>query len=48
MFRVFNMGIGMIVVAAEADIPALQALFPEPTFIIGEVVEDVNHQVRLI
>lgn len=48
MFRVFNMGIGMIVVAAEADVPALQAALPEPAFVVGEIVEDINHRVRLI
>ena len=39
MYRVFNMGIGMVVVIAPPDLPALQAAIPEPTWVIGRVVE---------
>jgi len=48
MYRVFNMGIGMIIIASEKDAGAVQAAIPEPTHIIGEVVKDNQHQVRLV
>ncbi|MBN1537411.1 MAG: phosphoribosylamine--glycine ligase [Anaerolineales bacterium] len=48
MFRVFNMGIGMVIVAAESDVSALQSAIPEPTFVIGEIVDDIQQKVRLI
>jgi phosphoribosylformylglycinamidine cyclo-ligase/phosphoribosylamine--glycine ligase/phosphoribosylformylglycinamidine cyclo-ligase len=37
MYRVFNMGIGIIAVIAPEDLPALQACIPEETFVIGEL-----------
>jgi phosphoribosylaminoimidazole (AIR) synthetase len=37
MYRVFNMGIGIIAVIAPKDLPALQACIPEETFVIGEL-----------
>ncbi len=38
MYRVFNMGIGMIVVADKTKAAEVQKLISEPTFIIGELV----------
>jgi phosphoribosylformylglycinamidine cyclo-ligase len=38
MYRVFNMGIGMVVVTAAQDAAALQAAIPEETWMIGEIV----------
>ena len=46
MYRVFNMGIGMLVVAAAESIPALQAAIPEETFVVGELVMG-EREVRL-
>jgi len=37
MYRVFNMGIGMIAVVAPDDVKAVQASIPEETFIIGQL-----------
>ncbi len=48
MVRVFNMGIGMVVVTAEPNVPAVQAAIPEATWVVGEIVEDPQQQVRLI
>jgi phosphoribosylaminoimidazole (AIR) synthetase len=48
MYRVFNMGIGMVVITRPQDGPALQAALPETTWIIGEVVEDEQHRVHLV
>jgi phosphoribosylformylglycinamidine cyclo-ligase/phosphoribosylamine--glycine ligase/phosphoribosylformylglycinamidine cyclo-ligase len=39
MFRVFNMGIGMVAVVSPEEVAALQASIPEETWVIGEVVE---------
>ncbi len=38
MYRVFNMGIGMVVVSAAEDAAALQAAIPEESWVIGEIV----------
>ena len=38
MYRVFNMGIGMIVIADKSNAAAIQASIPEDTFVIGELV----------
>ena len=38
MHRVFNMGIGMVIVAARADADDLQAALPEESFVIGELI----------
>ncbi|MBP7688493.1 MAG: phosphoribosylformylglycinamidine cyclo-ligase [Thermoflexales bacterium] len=37
MYRVFNMGIGLIVIVAPEDGAAIQASIPEETFIIGQL-----------
>lgn len=47
MYRVFNMGIGMIVIADKTKAAEIQKLIPEPTFIIGELVSG-EKKVRLI
>jgi phosphoribosylformylglycinamidine cyclo-ligase len=39
MFRVFNMGIGMVAIVDKKDVSALQRAIPEQTFVIGELVE---------
>lgn len=38
MYRVFNMGIGMIAIVDRATTAEFQSSIPEPTFIIGEIV----------
>jgi phosphoribosylformylglycinamidine cyclo-ligase len=38
MYRVFNMGIGMLVVAAKEDAPKVRAAIPEETWVVGELV----------
>ena len=38
MFRVFNMGIGLILVVAPADVAAVQALLTEPAAVLGSLV----------
>ena len=48
MHRVFNLGIGMVVIAAAQDVPAIQAAIPEPTWVIGEIIENEKHSVRLV
>jgi phosphoribosylaminoimidazole synthetase len=37
-YRTLNMGIGMVVVCAPADLTAVQAAIPEETWVIGELV----------
>ncbi len=39
MYRVFNMGIGLITIVAPEDVAAIQASIPEETFIIGQLIE---------
>jgi phosphoribosylformylglycinamidine cyclo-ligase len=38
MYRVFNMGIGMVVIADKDRAAEIQSLIPEPTFVIGKLV----------
>ncbi|MFN2298418.1 MAG: phosphoribosylformylglycinamidine cyclo-ligase [Anaerolineales bacterium] len=38
MYRVFNMGIGMVVVAAREDAERVQAAIPEETWVVGELI----------
>jgi phosphoribosylformylglycinamidine cyclo-ligase/phosphoribosylamine--glycine ligase/phosphoribosylformylglycinamidine cyclo-ligase len=38
MYRVLNMGIGMVAIVAPEDAPAFQSALGEETFVIGEVV----------
>jgi phosphoribosylaminoimidazole synthetase len=39
MYRVFNMGIGMVVFVAREQVEGLQAALPEETWVIGELVQ---------
>ncbi|GAB4581609.1 MAG: phosphoribosylformylglycinamidine cyclo-ligase [Anaerolineales bacterium] len=39
MYRVFNMGIGMVAIVAPEHVAEVQAGIPEETWVIGEVVE---------
>src|SRR4030095_7647968 len=47
MYRVFNMGIGMIAIAEKDSVARVQELIPEETFVIGELVEG-HKKVQLI
>ena len=47
IYRIFNMGIGIVAVVSALDAPALQLAIPEQTWLIGEVVEDSRHQVEM-
>lgn len=47
MYRVFNMGIGMIVIVNKESASRIQNLIKEPTFVIGELVSG-NKKVQLI
>ena len=38
LYRTLNMGIGMVVVCADADIEAVQASIDETTWVIGRLV----------
>jgi phosphoribosylformylglycinamidine cyclo-ligase len=38
MYRVFNMGIGMLLVAAKEDADRVRAAIPEETWIVGELI----------
>lgn len=42
MYRVFNMGIGMVAIVDKSIAADLQSSISEPTFIIGELVEGEN------
>jgi phosphoribosylformylglycinamidine cyclo-ligase/phosphoribosylamine--glycine ligase/phosphoribosylformylglycinamidine cyclo-ligase len=37
MYRVFNMGIGMVVIVDQSNVAETQKLIPEETFVIGEL-----------
>jgi phosphoribosylamine--glycine ligase/phosphoribosylaminoimidazole synthetase len=47
MYRVFNMGIGMIVIVDKSLASDIQKLIPEETFVIGELAAG-SHRTRLI
>jgi phosphoribosylamine--glycine ligase/phosphoribosylformylglycinamidine cyclo-ligase len=47
MYRVFNMGIGMVCICAPQDLASLQAAFGEESFVIGAIVNDPDHRVTL-
>lgn len=47
MYRVFNMGIGMVVVADKTSAADIQNLIQEETFLIGELIAG-SHKTRLI
>jgi len=43
MYRVFNMGIGMIAIVAAEDASVFQTAIGEATWVIGELVEGKNN-----
>jgi phosphoribosylformylglycinamidine cyclo-ligase len=45
MYRVFNMGIGMVAIVDKKNVEKLQKAIPEQTFVIGELVAG-NRKVR--
>ena len=47
MYRVFNMGIGMVIFVAREQVEVLQAVLPEETWVIGELTEG-QKEVRLV
>jgi phosphoribosylamine--glycine ligase/phosphoribosylformylglycinamidine cyclo-ligase len=47
MFRVFNMGIGMVIIVDKTKVAEVQQLIPESTFVIGQLVIG-EKKVRLI
>ncbi|MBK8781867.1 MAG: phosphoribosylamine--glycine ligase [Anaerolineales bacterium] len=47
MYRVFNMGIGMVVIIDKIKAAEIQEWIPERTFVIGELVEG-NKKVQLV
>jgi phosphoribosylaminoimidazole synthetase len=48
IYRIFNMGIGMLAAVSPQDVSAFQSAIPEPTWLIGEVVEDARHTVAIL
>ena len=48
IYRVLNMGIGMVMAVGAVDVPVLQGAIPELTWVIGEVVEDIQHKVEMV
>ena len=38
MYRVFNMGIGMLAVVAKEDVEEVRRAIPEETWVVGELV----------
>ena len=48
MHRVFNMGIGMLVVVSPEDLRSFQSAIPEETWVIGEVIQNSKHEVKLV
>jgi phosphoribosylamine--glycine ligase/phosphoribosylaminoimidazole synthetase len=47
MFRVFNMGIGMVVIVDKSAVAKIQKMIPEETFIIGDLVKG-ERKTRLL
>ena len=47
MYRVFNMGIGMVLIADKDSVHEIQKLVPEKTFVIGELIEGCK-KVQLV
>ena len=47
MYRVFNMGIGMVVIVDQTKAAEIQSLITEQTFIIGKLING-EKKVRLI
>ncbi len=47
LYRTLNMGVGMVIVCAPADVEAVQRQIDEPTWVIGELVAGAGN-VRLV
>ena len=47
MYRVFNMGLGMIAIVDKESVSTIQTLIPETTFVIGELIEGYK-KVQLV
>ncbi len=47
MYRVFNMGIGMVIIVDQTKAAEIQSLIPEQTFIIGKLING-EKKVRLL
>lgn len=47
MYRVFNMGIGMVLIVDKDTVSEIQKLIPEETFVIGELIDGYK-KVQLI
>ena len=47
LYRTLNMGVGMVVVCAAADVATVQSQIPEQTWVIGELVPG-SRQVQLV
>jgi phosphoribosylamine--glycine ligase/phosphoribosylaminoimidazole synthetase len=47
LYRTLNMGIGMVLICAAADVPAVQSLIDEPTWVIGRLVAAQNAGPRV-
>jgi phosphoribosylaminoimidazole synthetase len=47
LYRTLNMGVGMVVVCAAADVAAVQEAIDEPTWVIGELVPTSNNAPRV-
>jgi len=47
MYRVFNMGIGMVLIAGKDSVHEIQKLIPEKTFLIGKLIEGCK-KVQLV
>ncbi len=45
MFRVFNMGIGMVAIVSPEKVGALRAAIPEETWVVGEVVNHAGVEI---
>ncbi|MCJ7431860.1 MAG: phosphoribosylformylglycinamidine cyclo-ligase [Anaerolineales bacterium] len=46
MYRVFNMGIGMVMIVSKSKVAEIQKLISEPTYVIGELVKG-EKKIRL-
>lgn len=47
MYRVFNIGIGMVLIVDKDSVSKIQDLIPETTFVIGELIEG-SKKVQLV
>jgi phosphoribosylaminoimidazole synthetase len=47
LYRTLNMGVGMVMICAAADVPAVQSLIDESTWVIGQLVDAQNAGPRV-